>query len=64
MEEGQSTYRVVVPEANAHLPAQQFSQLIGAPLRCVRSFVLDKDKPELPAPGTNGDLQKHVPCAK
>ena len=45
MEEGQSTYRVVVPEANAHLPAQQFSQLIGAPLRCVRSFVLDKDKP-------------------
>lgn len=20
--------------------------------------------PELPAPGTNGDLQKHVPCAK
>ena len=43
--EGEGRYQFVVPEADAHLLARQFPPLVGAPLRRVRTFVLDTDKP-------------------
>jgi hypothetical protein len=51
--EGEGRYQFVVPEADAHLLARQFPPLVGAPLRRVRTFVLDTDKP---AKGLSAEL--------
>ena len=45
VQEGRHEYKFDVAEKSAHLVARQFAPLIGAPLRCVRTFVLDTDKP-------------------